>query len=94
MTRDWLVYSMAAYYNDLLDRFLARFGNSMANTEYENVISEWKKYTLTLGRRVKIVTRREEAEGLAVDVDDNGALILEMADGEHKKIIYGDCFLQ
>ena len=80
--------------NELLNRFLERFGNSMANAEYLNVISEWKKNTITLGRRVKIVTHREEAEGLAVDVDDNGALILEMVDGERKKIIYGDCFLQ
>jgi biotin-(acetyl-CoA carboxylase) ligase len=27
-----------------------------------------------------------------MDVDDNGALILKLADGSLKKIIYGDCF--
>jgi BirA family biotin operon repressor/biotin-[acetyl-CoA-carboxylase] ligase len=31
---------------------------------------------------------------LALDVDDNGALIIELTDGSIKKIIYGDCFHQ
>ena len=57
------------------------------------MISEWKKHTVTLGRQVRIVTQREESKGLAVDVDENGALILELADGTQKKVVYGDCFL-
>jgi BirA family biotin operon repressor/biotin-[acetyl-CoA-carboxylase] ligase len=56
------------------------------------VVSEWKKYTETLNRHVRIVTAHEVFEGLAVDVDDNGALILKLSDGSMKKIIYGDCF--
>jgi len=78
---------------DLLARFLAEFSDRMQKADFENVISEWKKYTVTLGRHVRIVTRREESSGLAVDVDENGALVLELASGEQKKIIYGDCFL-
>jgi BirA family biotin operon repressor/biotin-[acetyl-CoA-carboxylase] ligase len=38
------------------------------------------------------VTNREISEGLAIDVDKNGALILKLADGSLKKIIHGDCF--
>jgi len=78
---------------DLLARFLAAFRARMQKAEFETVISEWKKYTITVGRRVRIVTQREVSEGLAVDVDANGALVLELAGGERKKIIYGDCFL-
>jgi len=78
---------------DLLAHFLERFSDRIRNAALENVISEWKKYTVTLGRQVKIVTQREESEGLAVDVDENGALVLKLASGEPKKIIYGDCFL-
>ena len=78
---------------DLLTRFLEAFGGRMRNTDFEDVISEWKKYTVTLGRHVRIVTHLEESEGLAVDVDENGALIIELVNGEQKKIIYGDCFL-
>lgn len=78
---------------NLLIRFLEVFGDHMKNTDFEDVISEWKKYTVTLGRHVRIVTHLEESQGLAVDVDENGALVLELANGEQKKIIYGDCFL-
>ena len=78
----------------LLDRFLAEFEKRLRKAEFENVISEWKKYTVTLNRRVKIVTHKEVSEGLAVDVEQDGALVLELADGTRKKIVYGDCFHQ
>ena len=78
----------------LLARFLAEFKKRLNKAEFENVISEWKKYTVTLGRQVKIVTHKEVSEGLAVDVEPDGALVLELADGSHKKIVYGDCFHQ
>jgi len=78
----------------LLDRFLAEFKQRLKRAKFENVISEWKKYTVTLNRQVKIVTHKEVSEGLAVDVEQDGALVLELADGSHKKIVYGDCFHQ
>ena len=78
----------------LLGRFLAEFEERLKRADFENVISEWKRYTVTLNRRVKIVTHKEVSEGLAVDVEQDGALILELADGTRKKIVYGDCFHQ
>ena len=78
----------------LLARFLAEFEERLKRAEFENVISEWKKYTVTLNRQVKIVTHKEVSEGLAVDVEQDGALVLELADGTRKKIVYGDCFHQ
>ena len=78
----------------LLARFLDEFEKRLKKVEFKNVISEWKKYTVTLNRQVKIVTHKEVSEGLAVDVEQDGALVLELADGSHKKIVYGDCFHQ
>ena len=78
----------------LLSRFLDEFEDRLNNVDFENVISEWKKYSVTLQRQVKIVTQREVSEGLALDVDENGALVIELADGAQKTIIYGDCFHQ
>jgi hypothetical protein len=59
----------------LLARFLAEFEKRLRKAEFENVISKWKKYTVTLNRRVKIVTHKEVSEGLAVDVEEDGALV-------------------
>ncbi len=71
---------------------LNEFENIVNVSGLENVISMWKKCTTTIGQQVKIVTIKEISEGLATDVDENGALILKFADGSIKKIIYGDCF--
>jgi BirA family biotin operon repressor/biotin-[acetyl-CoA-carboxylase] ligase len=78
----------------LLAEFLNEFEKIVNVNALENVISLWKKCTTTIGRQVKIVTSREITEGLATDVDENGALVLKLADGSIKKIIYGDCFHQ
>ena len=79
---------------ELLTRFLDEFEGRLDNADLEKVVSEWKQYTVTLNRKVRIVTRQEVTEGLARDVDDNGALIVALADGSTKTIIYGDCFHQ
>ena len=76
----------------LLSEFLDRFESRIVDRPLKYVISEWKACTVTLNRRVKIVTTYEVSEGLAMDVDDNGALILTLDDGTVKKIMYGDCF--
>ena len=77
----------------LLSRFLDEFENRLnRNSTLDNVISEWKTYSVTMGRQVKIVTAHNEFKGIAMDVDNTGALMLKLADGSIKEIIYGDCF--
>ena len=77
---------------EVLKAFLDHFEDAVNGPNFDNVVAEWKKYTETLNRHVRVVTTHEVSEGLAVDVDDNGALILKLSDGSVKKIIYGDCF--
>jgi BirA family biotin operon repressor/biotin-[acetyl-CoA-carboxylase] ligase len=67
----------------------------MANPHgLDNIIAEWKPFAATLNRPVKIVTTRESIEGVACDVDDSGALLLELPDGTLQRVIHGDCFHQ
>lgn len=79
---------------EILFAFLNEFEKEITHKKLEYVIAEWKKYTMTINRHVKIVTPNEVSEGTAVDVDDDGALILKLEDGKIKRIIYGDCFPQ
>lgn len=76
----------------LLSEFLDRFESRIVDRPLNHVIPEWKACTVTLNRRVRIVTTHEVSEGIAMDVDDNGALILALDDGTVKRIMYGDCF--
>jgi BirA family biotin operon repressor/biotin-[acetyl-CoA-carboxylase] ligase len=77
---------------DILARYLDALEERMQTAALDRVIEEWKAYTVTLNRNVRVVTTRDVFTGKAVDVDDNGALVLQFADGSFQKILYGDCF--
>ena len=77
---------------EVLADFLHRFEARMAAFSRADVLQQWRERTITLGRRVAITTLRDSCEGLAVDIDDEGGLILEMADGARRTVFYGDCF--
>lgn len=79
---------------DILFRYLDAFENKMRTADFDRVVQDWKQYTVTLNRDVRVVTNKKVITGRAVDVDDTGALILKCADGSLQKIIYGDCFHQ
>lgn len=79
---------------DILARYLDAFEQQMQTAALDRVIEEWKAYTVTLNREVRVVTTREVFTGKAVDVDDSGALVLKCTDGSLQKILYGDCFHQ
>jgi len=76
----------------ILAPFLDEFEHRMKKSDFDNVIAEWKQYSATLNQPVKIVTTHDESSGVAVDVDEDGALLLKQKNGSIKKIIYGDCF--
>ena len=79
---------------DIVGCYLDAFEQRMQTLEHDQVIEEWKMYTVTLNREVRVVTTRDVFTGEAIDVDDNGALVLKCADGSVKRILYGDCFHQ
>lgn len=76
----------------ILETFLSDFEDQIQTLDAKTIIGLWKKQTSTIGSRVRIETFGEIVEGLALDVDETGALIIRDKTGETKKIIYGDCF--
>lgn len=81
---------------EILAGFLDRFEQRVARGQegLRHVITQWKERAMTLGRHVRVQTLKDIFEGRAVDLEDNGALVLETADGSRMTIIYGDCFHQ
>jgi BirA family biotin operon repressor/biotin-[acetyl-CoA-carboxylase] ligase len=66
----------------------------MQSAAYDDVIEQWKQYTVTLNRHVRVLTTHDVYTGKAIDIDDTGALVLKCSDGSIKTIHYGDCFHQ
>lgn len=58
--------------------------------ESGSILEAWKRYSLTLGRRVKIDSQKGRLEGVAVDIDADGGLILRLDSGFIEKITAGD----
>lgn len=58
---------------------------------YDELLDEWREFSDTLGKHVKITAPNEVFEGLARDIDESGSLILEMDDNSLKTINVGDC---
>ncbi|ACN15786.1 BirA [Desulforapulum autotrophicum HRM2] len=78
----------------ILAAFLDRFQRTLDNILERNIIELWKEQTATIGRQVRIETFKDHFQGLALDVDDTGALILMDEDHTTRRVIYGDCFYQ
>lgn len=54
------------------------------------ILEECRKCSATLGRVVKVVGRNMEFSGKAIDLDEDGALLVLKEDGKVEKVLSGD----
>lgn len=55
-----------------------------------SIVEKWRRHALTLGRRVKVSSRRGEIEGEAFDIDTDGGLLIRRDSGTTEKVMAGD----
>lgn len=60
--------------------------SSLRRGEGGRIVEEWKALSSTLGARVRAITRGEVIEGVAVDVDSDGGLVVET--GSVRRVCY------
>lgn len=61
---------------------------------FETIRGEWKVLSNTLGSWVEVCDVKERLEGKALDVDEDGFLLVRKEDGDVKRIITGDVYLR
>ncbi len=54
------------------------------------ILGKWREYSITLGRRVRVVCQKEHLEGEAVDIDIDGGLLIRKDSGFIEKVMAGD----
>jgi BirA family biotin operon repressor/biotin-[acetyl-CoA-carboxylase] ligase len=54
------------------------------------ILKAWRDRAHIKGRRVKVTSFGETFVGMAIDVDSDGALILETEDGKRRRVVAGD----
>jgi BirA family biotin operon repressor/biotin-[acetyl-CoA-carboxylase] ligase len=59
-------------------------------TGFEPILKEWKKNNCVLNSNVEVYESGERFSGLALDIDDNGGLLIRLDNGTVKSIVSGD----
>ena len=57
---------------------------------FKPILEEWKKYTNTLNQEVKVLAPDETYYGKAIDIDEDGLLVVKKEDGTVVKVLAGD----
>jgi len=65
-----------------------------SNIDANNILKLWKMHNCTLGNHVRIVLHDCAIEGMAVDVNQEGALIIEKYNNQMETVTYGDCIIE
>ncbi|MEA3453544.1 MAG: biotin--[acetyl-CoA-carboxylase] ligase [Candidatus Caldatribacteriota bacterium] len=76
----------------LVQTFLQEFEkyyNKLKRKEFSSILEEWKLYSHTLGRKIRIDIGERIIIGEAININEEGALVLKKEDGERVEIISG-----
>jgi len=66
-----------------------RYYELLKRWEISLILKEWKLYSHTLGKKIKVNIGEKVVTGEAIDINEKGALILKKKDGELIEIISG-----
>ncbi len=75
---------------ELIIKIIKKIDNYLKKP-FEKVLRDWKELSSTLGREVKIFQPQREIRGTALDIAEDGALIIKTEDGKLEKVYSGDC---
>jgi BirA family biotin operon repressor/biotin-[acetyl-CoA-carboxylase] ligase len=81
-SRVQLLQAWLEEFEELYDRFL--------NQGFTEILEEWKRFTVTLGRPATVRQGPREISGQALDVAADGALLLRTASGEIVRVTSGE----
>ncbi|MCX7920790.1 MAG: biotin--[acetyl-CoA-carboxylase] ligase [Clostridia bacterium] len=60
----------------------------------EEIVEEWKKYSVTLGNEVRVTIKNNQYTGIARDITEDGKLIVSCSDGITREVISGEIMVR
>jgi len=66
-----------------------KYYDKLKRKEFFSILREWKLYSHTLGRKIRVDMGERIITGEAMDINEEGALVLKKEDGERVEIISG-----
>jgi BirA family biotin operon repressor/biotin-[acetyl-CoA-carboxylase] ligase len=80
------ILEMLCFIVNQIDRYLVEVNSTGS---FEKMLKDWRKFSGTLGKRVRVQEAGKELDGLAVDIGADGALIVESDEGQIE-VLLGD----
>lgn len=74
----------------LLQRLDERYAALLETGDRHALVDAWRAWSATIGRAVRVELGRDDVEGTAVDITEDGRLVVETADGERRTFAVGD----
>ena len=84
------IADFAVFGADSKEKLIDGVINQILNFEKCDIVAEYKARSLLLGKKIKIVDKSSEYCAFAIDIADNGGLIIEKADNSIETLISGD----
>ena len=73
---------------------MERVYNNYLEEGFEPILEEWKNNSITIGEEVQVIMGEERFNGVAIDIDKDGSLLVKKDNGEVERIIAGDVSLR
>mgnify|MGYP001766901813 CR=1 FL=1 len=71
-------------------RQFERYYNKFRKNELGYILDAWRQFSVTLGRRVRIDMHTGRLDGIALDIDTDGGLLVRRDSGIIEKVLAGD----
>jgi BirA family biotin operon repressor/biotin-[acetyl-CoA-carboxylase] ligase len=57
---------------------------------FKKLLEEWREMASFLGKKIEVISFGENWVGRAIDIDESGALVVELEDGERRRVLSGN----
>lgn len=62
--------------------------------EDRSFLDEYKKRCFVIGKKITFKERKQEFEAIPIDIDSQGGLVIQMADGHQRTLSYGEIVMK
>jgi BirA family biotin operon repressor/biotin-[acetyl-CoA-carboxylase] ligase len=73
----------------ILSEFEALY-DDVSKNGFESLFTQWRLMNCTIGYEVNVIAPQQQFSGVAVDIDEEGALLVRKDNGTIEKVIAGD----
>lgn len=80
--------------NLLIAEIMNQFHMIYQTIEERTFLEEYKKRCFVIGRKITFKERKQEFEAIPIDIDPQGGLVVQLADGQQRTLSYGEIIMK